>query len=81
MKGLLMNATIRQLRASTRTLLEEVKRGRSVILTHRGKPCARLVPYADAPRETDAAFGMWKDHPRVESVNDFINGLRKGRFE
>nr|VFK50634.1 MAG: hypothetical protein BECKTC1821D_GA0114238_11156 [Candidatus Kentron sp. TC] len=32
------------------------------------------------PGETTALFGIWEDNPAVDSVNDYLDGLRRGRF-
>lgn len=32
------------------------------------------------PDESKALFGIWKDNPAVDSVNDYLDGLRKERF-
>ena len=37
-------AGIRQARQNLSALLEEVKKGREIVITDRGKPVARLVP-------------------------------------
>jgi prevent-host-death family protein len=44
------SAGIREARQSLSVLLEEVRRGREVLITDRGRPVARLVP----PRERSA---------------------------
>ena len=40
-----MKATAKDLRFQSRELLNTVNRGEEVIITYRGKPCAKLVPY------------------------------------
>ncbi len=40
-----MKATAKELRVHSRELLDAVSRGEDVVITFRGKPCARLVPY------------------------------------
>jgi prevent-host-death family protein len=40
-----MKATAKDLRFQSRELLNTVKRGEEVVITYRGKPCAKLVPY------------------------------------
>jgi antitoxin (DNA-binding transcriptional repressor) of toxin-antitoxin stability system len=53
-----------------------------VVVTFRGKPCAKLVPFNKAERgsRNNEAFGMWRDHDLVEDVNGYVRILRKGRF-
>jgi len=40
-----MRATAKDLRFQSRELLNTVNRGEEVVITYRGKPCAKLVPY------------------------------------
>ena len=39
-------AGIRQARQDLSTLIEEVRKGAEIVITDRGRPVARLVPYA-----------------------------------
>ncbi len=77
-----MNATAKDLRFHSRELLDTVTRGEEVIITLRGKPCARLAPLAPPPRTKDPSelFGIWKDYKETEHVDDYLRSLRKGRF-
>lgn len=78
-----MKATAKDLRFHAKELLETVTRGEEVIITHRGKPCAKLVPLegptATSFRELEL-FGIWKDHEESKDVVTYVRGLRKGRF-
>ncbi len=40
-----MKATVKDLRIHSKELLDAVSKGEDVVITFRGKPCARLVPY------------------------------------
>ncbi len=69
-------AGIREARQNLSVLLEEVKKGREIIITDRGKPVARLVPERD---ESGTAFGSHKsvrkrmpqlDPPLSEGISD-----------
>lgn len=77
-----MKATAKELRFNSKGLLETVNRGEEVIITFRGKPCAKLVPYKGKEKRTttNKLFGIWKDNDRVKNVDEFVRGLRKGRF-
>jgi prevent-host-death family protein len=41
----IMKATAKDLRFHSKELIETVKRGEEVVITFRGKPCAKLVPF------------------------------------
>ncbi|MCF6265078.1 MAG: type II toxin-antitoxin system prevent-host-death family antitoxin [Desulfuromusa sp.] len=78
-----MKATAKDLRFHAKELIETVKRGEEVVITFRGKPCAKLIPFAEE-KKTDGnnkLFGMWKDHDRTKDVDEYVRNLRKGRFQ
>jgi prevent-host-death family protein len=77
-----MNATAKDLRTHAKKLLEAVDRGEEVVITHRGKPRARLVPLATTPiqeGEAPALFGLWHDHEAVSDVGAYVRRLRQSR--
>ncbi len=78
-----MKATAKDLRFHSKELLNTVNRGEEVIITYRGKPCAKLIPYNDFKknkRTKTNLFGIWKDNDIVEEIDDYVRDLRKGRF-
>jgi len=77
-----MKATAKDLRFNSKGLLDTVKRGEEIIITFRGKPCAKLVPYTEKNERTikNQLFGIWKDNDMVQDVDKYLRGLRKGRF-
>jgi prevent-host-death family protein len=77
-----MEATAKDLRFQSKELLDTVRRGEEVIITFRGKPCAKLVPYAEENKAnaTNKLFGIWKDNEEIQNVDLYVRGLRKGRF-
>lgn len=79
-----MRATAKDLRFNSKELINTVGRGEEVVITFRGKPCARLVPYQDITAangiEKNELFGMWKDNENIQDVNEHVRNLRKGRF-
>lgn len=79
-----MKATAKDLRFHSRELLDTVNRGEEVVITYRGKPCAKLVPYEEGNKvkkgEKDDLFGIWKDYDEIQNVNEYVKNLRKGRF-
>lgn len=76
-----MKATAKDLRFHSRELLDTVNRGEEVVITFRGKPCAKLVPFQKAKKtKEDLLFGIWKDNDDVLNVEEYVRNLRKGRF-
>jgi len=76
-----MRATAKDLRFHSRELLDTVGRGEEVVITFRGKPCAKLVPYKEGEEgeEGGELFGIWKDRDEISSVDEYVRDLRKGR--
>lgn len=77
-----MKATAKDLRFNSKELIDTVNRGEEVIITFRGKPCAKLVPYQKTTRQTEKnmLFGIWKDYDISQNVDEYVRKLRKGRF-
>ena len=77
-----MKATAKDLRFHSKELIDSVNRGEEVIITFRGKPCAKLVPYQEIKKQTgkNELFGIWKDNDIVQDVDEYVKNLRKGRF-
>jgi prevent-host-death family protein len=63
-----MKATAKDLRFQSRELLNTVKRGKEAVITYRGKPCAKLVPYQNEGKKNKEGelFGIWKDHKDIQ---------------
>ena len=77
-----MKATAKDLRFHSKELIDTVNRGEEVVITFRGKPCAKLIPYKEEGRSRgkNELFGIWKDNDSTKNVNDYVRDLRKGRF-
>ena len=78
-----MKATAKDLRFNAKGVLETVSRGEEVIITFRGKPCARVIPYEKRGGKKTGKkelFGIWKDNEDLANINDYVRGLRKGRL-
>jgi len=77
-----MKATAKDLRFHSKELLDTVNRGEEVIITFRGKPCAKLIPYREEKEKIikNELFGIWKDNDSVQDVDEYVRNLRKGRF-
>ena len=81
-----MQASAIDLRFRVKELLDAVRRGEEVVITYRGKPCARLVPLgrtrhdqAEDREDSPPLFGIWGDNQATSDVDEYIDGLRRGR--
>ncbi|HBA71135.1 MAG: prevent-host-death protein [Geobacteraceae bacterium GWC2_55_20] len=76
-----MKATAKDLRFHSKELLDTVNRGEEVVITFRGKPCAKLIPFEAGKKISKSElFGIWKDDERTKDVDNYVRELRKGRF-
>lgn len=79
-----MKATAKDLRFNSKELLDTVNRGEEVVITYRGKPCARLVPYEQTKINKvgikNKFFGIWKDNDEIIDVNEYVRKFRKERY-
>ena len=76
-----MKATAKDLRFHSKKLLDTVNRGEEVVITFRGRPCAKLIPYRENNEDIikNQLFGIWKDNDVIQDVDEYVRGLRKGR--
>ena len=77
-----MKATAKDLRFKSKELLDTVSRGEEVVITFRGTPCAKLIPYREEQGDIskDELFGIWKDNDEFQDVDEYVRELRKGRY-
>jgi len=77
-----MKATAKDLRFHSKNLIDSVIRGEHVVITFRGKPCAKLVPYKEQKKKSgkNELFGIWRDNNAIQNVDEYVRDLRKGRF-
>ena len=77
-----MKATAKDLRFYSKELLDSVKRGEEVVITFRGRACAKLIPYEENKDKTikNELYGIWKDNDLVQDVEEYVRDLRNGRF-
>lgn len=79
-----MYSTAKELRFHTKELLDSVSRGEEVIITYRGKPYAKLIPFKKSKQNvenTNDIFGMWKNRKDIKNVNKYVRELRRGRYQ
>ena len=77
-----MNATAKDLRFRTKSVLESVARGEAVTISFRGRPVARMVPMDAAPRRKAAeldGFGVWKDRADLADPAAWVRQQRRAR--
>ncbi len=80
--GFPVKTTAKSLRLDTKNILDAVERGEEVIVSKRGRPCARIVPVKKKSvknTQDTGLFGIWKENKEVQDVNAFIDSLRSGR--
>jgi prevent-host-death family protein len=75
-------ATAKDLRQKTSELLDNVRRGREVVITYRGKQVAVLAPLDRMTHKelTPTAFGMWRRRRDVRDVKRWLDSRRASRF-
>lgn len=74
-------ATAKDLRVRTTALLDEVRRGREVVITHRGKSVAVLAPIGRKKSKGLVAVGfrMWRARQEMRDVERWLNKQRAPR--
>ena len=77
-----MKATAKDLRFHSKELLDTVNRGEEVVITFRGKPCAKLIPCREKKKviTKNKLFGIWRDNDIVQDVDEYVRDVRKGRY-
>lgn len=77
-----MEATTKDLRLHTKSLMAATSRGEEVIISYRGKRRAKLVPLDEQmppDREANPLFGLWADTTPDMSVAQQLRQLRQPR--
>jgi prevent-host-death family protein len=74
-----MTFSAKDLRFKISMLFDILDNKEDIIITYRGKPKAKLVPYDDnsSQKKDDKLFGLWAD--RDFNVNEHVRDLRKRR--
>ena len=82
-----MVASVLDLRRKMREIVYALEHNEKVTLTRRGKKLAVIVPYEltlPAPPikpEDIPGFGMWADREDMADPVEYVEKMRKGRFE
>jgi len=79
-----MEVSTKQLRIQPGKIITQVNKGLNVIITYRGKACAKIIPLkereiANIEDTEDELFGIWKNRKDLENVEKIIRNMRKGR--
>ena len=76
-----MKTTAKDLRFHTKELLHTASRGEEIVITYRGRECAKLVPFEDkgGKQAENELFGIWKDYAAAGDIEGYVRQLRKGR--
>lgn len=76
-----MTFSAKDLRFKIAMLFDILDSKEDIVITYRGKPKAKLIPFDQQPTEKekrqDNLFGMWAD--REIDVDTYVRELRKGR--
>lgn len=77
-----MEATTKDLRLHTKSLMAATSRGEEVVISYRGKRRAKLVPLDDTSSErasVNPLFGLWAGEEGQPSVEEQVRQLRQPR--
>jgi prevent-host-death family protein len=74
-----MTFSAKDLRFKISMLFDILDNKEDIVITYRGKPKAKLVPYHDSStqKKDDKLFGLWAD--RDFDVDKHVRDIRKGR--
>ena len=72
------------LKTKTQEFIEKASQGEEYIITMKGKPYAKIVPYKvinskNQNLKANKLFGIWSDKKDIEDVNKYVRQLRKKR--
>lgn len=79
---LVKTATAKELRSRAAAILEKVRKGEEVVITMRGESIAVMKPvHADERPFKPIGFGMWKDRKDMMNVQEYVDFLRRPRYQ
>ncbi len=79
-----MQATLKDLNFYFEDILNTAIRGEEVIILHKGKPYAKLIPIEEEKERKarpNDLFGIWQDNSQTEDVRKYIRKIRRGRSD
>ena len=77
-----MFVTLKELKIQPGRIVSAVEEGAEVIVTVRGVPTVKIIPFKTQRPETDfdtSTFGIWENRDDMDDVDEFVRNLRKGR--
>ena len=78
-----MEVSTKELRIQPGKIIDQVVNGEEITVTFRGKALAKIVTFKkriqSVAKDEISIFGLWKDHDQIESVEDYVRDIRKGR--
>ena len=79
-----MVITTEQLKIQPEMIISEVNRGQEITITWRGKPSARIIPFANTRNgnmdvSDNELFGIWKDRDDIGDVDQHVRNMRSSR--
>jgi len=74
--------TAKELHSKVSSILREVKHGREILISYRGKEIAVLKPVdKKAGKEFNSVgFGMWKERQELKDIDKWVEERRGLRF-
>lgn len=69
---------IRELKQNSSVVVARARTGASIVVTDRGIPVARLIPYTDSPVEDAIAAGLAS--VPTQSIHDMLRGIPDGEI-
>jgi prevent-host-death family protein len=78
-----MNISTKELRERPAKAISLAIDGQEVIITYRGKPAVRIIPFVNEElahsADSETIFGLWRDRTDLNDVASHVRDLRKER--
>ncbi|TAH49527.1 MAG: type II toxin-antitoxin system prevent-host-death family antitoxin [Treponema sp.] len=78
-----MEVSTKELRIQPGKIIDQVVNGQEITVTYRGKALAKIIPLKNRIQSLEndetSIFGLWKDHNQLDTVEEYVRDIRKGR--
>jgi len=78
-----MEVSTKELRIQPGKIIDQVVNGQEITVTYRGKALAKIIPLKNRIQSLEndetSIFGLWKDHIQLDTVEEYVRDIRKGR--